>query len=130
MATVYDVIQEYRPELELQESVSTEEAVQYLVDEEDLDAESVHKVFGGLAGMLFWFLVRGRPVVLPGLGSIKPTIDLDGTIHAKIDTHPDLVARMNEPEAYRAGIKRKENIGLDMDQLIKKWNASHPNQQI
>ncbi len=130
MATVYDVIQQYRPELELKETVSTEEAIQYLVEEEELDAATVREVFEGLTAMLFWFLVRGRPVKLPGLGSIKPVIDLDGTIHAQIDTHPDLVSEMNEPEAYRAGIKRKENIGLDLDQLIEKWNSSHPNQQI
>jgi hypothetical protein len=37
---------------------------------------------------------------------------------------------MSEPEAYRAGIDRRENIGADVQRLAQMWNSSHPNDRI
>jgi len=37
---------------------------------------------------------------------------------------------MGEPEAYRGGVKRRENIGLSLDRLAQMWNSGHPNDPV
>lgn len=130
MASVYDLIQQYRPELELEEPVSADEAIDYLAENGDLDPELVRKVFAAVPDMLFWFLVRGRPVELPGIGEVRPTIELDGTIRAALKVDPALVERMSEDDAYRAGINRKENIGVSLERLAQMWNSTHPDDPV
>jgi hypothetical protein len=83
-----------------------------------------------LPDMFFWFLVRGRPIELTDVGHIKPAIGLDGKIQAAIDTAESLVGRMSEPDAYRAGIKRRENIGVPLPRLAQMWNSTHPSDPI
>lgn len=130
MASVYDIIQQYRPELELEEPVSAEEAIQYMAENGDLDPEIIRQVFDAVPDMLFWFLVRGRPVELPGIGQIRPTIELSGTIRAALTADPALVDRMSEDDAYRAGINRHENIGLSLERLAQMWNSTHPDDPV
>jgi hypothetical protein len=130
MATLQDLLDQYKPELDLEEPVSAEELVSYLEENSDLESATIEAVLSQLPDALYWFLIRGRPVILPGVGQIRPTIDLDGTIRAGLAADDDLVARMSEPEAYRAGIERRENIGADVERLAQMWNSSHPNDKI
>ncbi len=130
MATTHDVIRTYRPELEMEEPLSHEEVVSFLVEKSGLEAEQIEQALGALAELAFWHLVRARPVPLPGVGSLKPAIRLDGTVFAAIDTDPELQARMNEPGEYRAGIDRHENIGVPLSRLVQMWNSSHPDDPV
>ncbi len=130
MATVRDVVAAYRPELVLEKPVSLEEAVAYLAEKSGLPAEQVQKVLEALPELAFWFLVRGRPIVLPGVGTLRPTIALDGSFGLEAEIDPHLKQRMGEPEAYRAGIKRRENIGVPLARLVQMWNSSHPDDRV
>lgn len=130
MATIRDAIDAYRPELVLEKPLPLEEAIAFLSEKSGVEAETVAKVVGALSELVFWHLVRGRPVPLPGVGQMKPTIGLDGAFRAGLDTAPELSQRMGEPEAYRGGVKRKENVGLPLERLAQMWNSSHPNDPV
>jgi hypothetical protein len=130
MATVHDLIQHYRPELELEKPLTADEALEYLKEQTDLEEETIRKTLQAVNGMLFWHLVRGRPVELEGVGTIRPTIDLDGTIRAALDVDAGLVESMSEPDAYRAGINRRENIGISLQRMAQMWNSTHPDDPV
>lgn len=130
MATIQDLLDQYKPELDLEEPVSAEETLAYLEENSELDGETIKAVLAQLPDMLYWFLIRGRPVTIPGVGQVRPTIDLDGTIRAALEADEELVAKMSEPEVYRAGIDRRENIGANVERLAQMWNSSHPNDKI
>jgi hypothetical protein len=130
MASVYDLIQRYRPELELEDPVLADEAVDYLAKHGDFDPEVVRTMFNAVSEMLFWFLVRGRAVELPGVGQVRPTIELDGTIRAALQADSALVDRMSADDAYRAGINRHENIGVSLERLAQMWNSTHPDDPV
>jgi hypothetical protein len=130
MASIRDAIHAYAPDLELETPVTADEVVAYLSEQTGLEQDVVKQVLGALPDTAFWFLVRGRPVELAGIGHIKPAIGLDGRILAAIDTDEAFIGRMSEPDAYRAGIKRRENIGVPLPRLAQMWNATHPSDPI
>lgn len=130
MATVHDLIQQYRPLLELEQPLGAEEAVSFLSESADLESETVRKTIEAIRAMLLWHLLRGRPVELAGIGFIRPTVDLDGTIRAALDADESLVEALSEPDAYRAGIQRRENIGASLPRLAQMWNSSHPDDPV
>lgn len=130
MATIRDAIEAYRPELVLEKPLTPEESIAFLAEKSGVEAETVGKVMGAMPELVFWHLVRGRPVPLPGVGQLKPVIGLDGTFGAALDTAAELSKRMGEPEAYRAGVKRKENIGARLERLAQMWNSGHPNDPV
>ncbi len=130
MACVHEMIKSYRPELDLEEPFSADEVVEHLAEETELDAETIRTVLEAMPDMLYFYLLRGRPVEIPGLGEVKPTIDLDGTIRGALDLDEDLVERLSEEGAYRGGINRQENIGLRLERMAQMWNSSHPDSPV
>lgn len=130
MACVHNLIQNYRPELELEEPLGADELVDHLAEAAELESDTVRKVLEALPDALHHYLLHARPVELPDVGQIKPTIDLNGNIRAELETEESLVERLSEPDAYRAGINRRENIGADLSRLAQMWNSSHPDDPV
>lgn len=130
MACVHNVIQQYRPELDLEDPVNADDVVAQVAESTELDEETVRKVFDALPDLLYGRLIEGRPVEVPGVGQIRPTIDLDGTIRGALESEDELVERLSEDGAYRAGINRQENIGVSLERLAQMWNSSHPDDKV
>lgn len=130
MACVHNLINSYRPELELEEPLGAEELVDHLAEQTELDSETVSKVLEALPDALQHYLLQARPVELPAVGQVKPAINLNGKIRAELETEESLVERLSEPDAYRGGINRRENIGVDLSRLAQMWNSSHPDDPV
>ncbi len=130
MASLRDAVVAYSPQIDLQTPVPPDELSAYLAERAGIEPEQVRQVLSGLPEAVFWFLVRGRPIEFPGTGSLRPTIDLQGKIDARLDIDPALTNRMSEPDAYRAGITRRENIGIPVERLAQMWNSSHPSDPV
>lgn len=130
MATVHEMIQQYRPELDLEDPLPVDETVGSLAEATEVEAEIVRKVLAAIPDLLFEQLAAGRPVELPGVGQIRPSIDLDGTIRGSLASDPNLIERLSEAGAYRGGINRRENIGADLARLAQMWNAGHPDDPV
>ena len=130
MASIRDAIDAYRPELVIEKPLPAEEAIAFLVEKSGVDEATVRKVMAGIGELAFWHLVRGRAVPLPGVGQLKPVLHLDGTFGLAAEADPELAKRMAAPEAYRAGVKRRENTGVSLDRLAQMWNSAHPNDPV
>lgn len=130
MASIRDAIQAYSPQLDLEAPVPSDEVVSHLSEKTGLESDVIKQVLGAMPEMAFWFLVRGRPIELDGIGHLKPMIGLDGKIGAAIDTDESLAAKMSEPDAYRAGITRRESIGVPLRRLAQMWDSTHPSDPV
>lgn len=130
MASIRDALQAYAPTLDLENPVSADEVISFLSDKTGLESDVIKQVLGAFPEMAFWFLVRGRPIELGGVGYLKPMIGLDGKIGAAIDTDEGLVAKMSEPDAYRAGVNRRESIGVPLRRLAQMWDSTHPSDPV
>lgn len=130
MASIQEAIKEYGPEIELEETVPLEESVEFLSEKTELDPETIQTVLGSLEELAFWFFVRGRPILLPKVGRLFPEIQLNGSFEGRFEMDESLRERMGEPEAFRAGIDRRENIGVSLERMAEMWNSSHPEDPI
>jgi hypothetical protein len=130
MASIRDAIATYKPEIDLEDPLDPEELLDFLAEKSDLEHQQVQKVLAALGESAFWFLVRARPLPLPSVGSLRPTIDLEGKFGIAVDIDPALQAQMGEPEAFRAGINRRENIGLSFARLAQMWNSANPDDPV
>lgn len=130
MASIQDAIEAYRPELQMGDPVEFEEVVDYLQQKTGLEPETIRQVFQGLPDLAFWFMARGRPIEVPGVGHLRPRIALDGRIYPAIDGDSDLIEKLSAKDAYRSEINRRENIGANLDRLAQMWNSSHPNDRV
>jgi nucleoid DNA-binding protein len=130
MASIRDAIRTYAPDLDLEAPVLGAELVAHLAEQTGLEGEVIEQVLAAFQQTAFWFLVRGRPIELAGVGQLKPAIRLDGKIQAALDTDQGLIAKMSETDAYRAGIRRRESIGVPLARLAQMWNSSHPSDPV
>ena len=130
MANIRDAMAVYAPEVDLGDPVPLEEAVAFLQAKSGVEQEKVHAVLGALVELAHWYLLRGRPLPLPGIGNLIPTVALDGKFGAAVQIDPAFTERMGGPDAYRAGINRRENIGVPLRRLLQMWNSSHPDDRI
>jgi len=130
MASIKDVMEAYAPELDLGDPVPLEEALAFLKEKSTLEPETIQAVLNSLAELAHWYLLRGRPVPLPGIGHLTPTVDMDGVFGAAIQTDPILSQKLGGPGDYRGGINRRENIGVPPRRLAQMWNSSHPDDRI
>jgi hypothetical protein len=130
MASIRDVIRAYAPDLDLGKPVAAADVVAHLSEQTGLDGEVIQQVLGALPEMVYWFLVRGRPIELTGVGHLRPAIGLDGKIQVAVDTDEGLAKRMSEPDAYRAGIQRRESIGVPLPRLAQMWDSTHPSDRV
>jgi hypothetical protein len=130
MAHLRDAVAAYSPQLDLQKPVPPNELGVFLNEHAGVDVAQAEQVLNSLPEAIYWFLVRGRAVELPGTGSLRPTIDLQGKIGAVLEVDQALSDRMTAPDAYRAGITRRENIGVSPQRLVQMWNANHPSDPV
>lgn len=130
MASIHNAKMKYAPELDLEDPLEMDEVISFLAEKSEVDPSEIKKVLDSMQELTFWYLVRARPIPIPGVGHLIPTVDLAGTFGATLEPDPELQRKMSEPEAYRAGVKRAENIGLTLSRLAQMWNSAHPDDQI
>lgn len=130
MASIKDAMAAYAPEVDLGDPVPIEEALAFLHEKSGVEQDKVQAVLGALVELTHWYLLRGRPVPLPGIGNLTATVSLDGKFGAAVAVDPAFSERMGGPEAFRGGINRRENIGVPLRRLVQMWNSSHPDDRI
>jgi hypothetical protein len=130
MASIRDVMAAYAPELDLGDPVPLEEALIFLKEKSALEPDTIQAVLNAYAELAHWYLLRGRPVPLPGIGHLIPTVDYDGVFGAAVQTDSAFSQKMGGPDNYRGGINRRENIGVSRKRLAQMWNSSHPDDRI
>ena len=130
MASIKDVMAAYAPELDLGDPVPLEEALAFLKEKSSLEPDTIQAALNALAELAYWYLLRGRPVPLPGIGHLIPTVSYDGAFGAAVQIDPAFSQKLGGPDDYRGGINRRENIGVPRRRLAQMWNSSHHDDRI
>jgi len=130
MANRIKAINAYRPQVELGQTVQSEELNRYLADRTGLNEGEVSLVTKELRDAVIFFNRAGRGVKLEGLGSYLPNLQLDGTFDLQHRLDTAVKNGLNTPGVFTGSIKNRENIGKSADDLVALWNAAHPDDPV
>jgi hypothetical protein len=130
MASKIKVIGAYRPRIEQGNTVQRPELIRALSRATGLVEGSIDQVIKELRDQIIEFNRSGRAVKVDGLGTYAPNISLDGTLdlHYRADT--SFGKGLNIPGIFTGTILNRENIGKTSDELVQKWNAENPDDQV
>lgn len=130
MAPRIKAINAYRPRVEQGNTVQKPELIRALSRATGLVEGSIDQATKELRDQIIEYNRAGRAVKVEGLGTFSPSIDLDGTLSINFRADPALNHGINIPGVFSGTIINREFIGLTSDELIAKWNAEHPDDQI
>jgi len=130
MANRIKAVNAYRPQVELGQTVQSEELNRYLADRTGLNEGEVSLVTKELRDAVIFFNRAGRGVKLEGLGSYLPNLQLDGTFDVQHRLDTAVKNGLNTPGVFTGNIKNRENIGKSADDLVTLWNAAHPDDPV
>jgi|SaaInl7_200m_RNA_FD_contig_41_295435_length_776_multi_10_in_0_out_0_1 hypothetical protein len=126
MASRIGAISTYRPKIELGERAVTDDLVEFIARSTGLNESGVRQMALEMRDAVLFFLVRGIPVYIEGLGTYTPKIDLDGTLGVGHRADNQIKIGLNVDGKFSANIINKENVGKTSDELVALWNTDHP----
>jgi hypothetical protein len=130
MAKQIQAIGEYRPQIVLGKRAETTDATQFIARSTGLNESGVRQMLLELRDTTLFFLLRGQPIYLEGLGTLTPTIEVDGTLNVSFRADMEIKNGLNAPGAFKGEIEHRDNIGKSTADLVAMWNTDHPNDKV
>jgi hypothetical protein len=129
MISEIQIINEYRPRLELGVTVQKPELVRTLSRSTGLVEGSIDHVIMELRDHIIAFACTGRAVKIEGIGIFAPNIDMQGNLTISFRADPALTNGINIPGIFIGKMINRENIGITRPEMFEKWNQDYPDNQ-
>jgi len=126
MTSRIKAINAYMPTIKLGKRATMSDLVAFISRSTGLNESTISQVLLELRDAVIFYNLRGEPVQLEGLGTYTPTLDLSGKIGVGHRADNYLKNRLNDNDAFKGEVERRENIGKNSDELAAMWNADHP----
>ncbi len=130
MASKIKAIGAYRPRVEQGNTVQRPELIRALSRATGLVEGSIDQVIKELRDQIIEFNRAGRAVKVEGLGTYAPNISLDGTLDLQYHADTAFGNGLNIPGIFTGTIINRENIGKTGAELVQRWNAENPDDQV
>lgn len=126
MATEIQAIAALCPRIAYEKTVGNPTLVRFLISRTGLSQGQLSLALAELRDAVLFFHQTGQPVRLDGLGTLTPTISLQGNfrIGYRVDTY--LKNQLNGPGMFWGEILNRGNIGKTKAEIIALWNLLHP----
>jgi hypothetical protein len=129
MVSEIQIINEYRPRIDLGVTVQKPELVRTLSRSTGLVEGSIDHVIMELRDHIIAFASTGRAIKVEGIGIFAPSIDLQGVLSISFRADPALTNGINVPGMFIGKMFNRENIGITKPEMFEKWNQDYPENQ-
>ena len=130
MAHRIKVISLSRPRIEQGNTVQKPELMRAVSRATGLVEGSADQAIKEFRDQIIEYVRAGRSVKIDGLGTWTPNITLDGTLDIQYRADTALTNGLNVPGTFTGTILNRENIGKTGDELVARWNAENPTDQV
>ena len=130
MSSKIKAIGAYRPRIELGNTVQKPELMRAVSRATGLVEGSADQAIKEFRDQIIEYVRAGRSVKIDGLGTWTPNITLDGTLDIQYRADTALTNGLNVPGTFTGTILNRENIGKTGDELVARWNAENPTDQV
>ncbi len=126
MAHLIQAILRYGPRLVLGPAVDPAVLARWLADGGGLDHAAVQAAIRDLHVAVEHFTGRGRPVIVPGIGCFRPTIDRDGRRRLVLVPAPELARSLDRPGRLAGEILNRDRAAWTDVDYQQAWDRDHP----
>lgn len=126
MATRIQAVKTYSPSIKKQTTISMNQLVLYLAGRTGWNEGAVQFMLTELRDALVFFGGAGHAVKMEGIGTFRPTLQLDGTVKMTYLPDKHIKNKLNDSDGFSAEVKNKDMIGKTMEELILRWDEEHP----
>ena len=130
MAPRIKAVNAYRPRIEQGNTVQKPEFIRAVSRATSLVEGTVDQAVKEVRDQIIEFCRAGRAVKVEGLGTFTPTIDLEGSFAVSFRADSAMNYGLNVPGTFSGTILNREHIGKTSDELVARWNAQYPNDQV
>lgn len=130
MAHKLKAMQTYRPKLQRERTLGIDEICDHIARHSSLNEGEIKNVIAELKATIIYFAQRGHGIMINGLGTFRPGIEMDGKLTLNMAVDPSLKKKICNMETYKGIILQKENLGKSIDELVELWNKDHPEDPI
>ena len=130
MAPKIKAINAYRPRIEQGNTVQKAELLRSVSRATSLVEGTVDQAIKELRDQIIEFCRSGRGVKVDSLGTFAPNMDLEGSLSISFRPDPAFANGLNVPGIFTGTIINRENIGKTSDELVARWNALNPQDQV
>ena len=130
MAPKIKAINAYRPRIEQGNTVQKPEFIRAVSRSTSLVEGSVDLAIKESRDQIIEYCRSGRAVKIEGLGTFAPSIDLEGNLAISFRPDTAFAYGLNVPGMFTGTILNREFIGKTSDELVTKWNAENPTDQV
>ena len=130
MAEKINAIARYRPRVKLGKRALLAEVVKLIVARSTLNEGEVCNALRELRDVIGYLCIVGRPVLLDGIGTFTPELNLDGTLKISHRLSSYLKNEINKPNVFLGDFVNFENIGKTSNELVAIWNEENPDDPI
>lgn len=130
MATLIQAVTAYRPRLAAPRRMGLDELAGRLTRGSLVTESIARMVLSDLSDEVRLGVRSGASVQLPGIGTFRPAIRLDGSMHTVVRIDKALRTNLATVDDYLGPIHGREFVGLDAAALKALWDAEHPDDPV
>jgi len=126
MATLLQALRTHGPKLVYNRTATTAELAEWLAGRTGLTRGQVLLVLSELHDAIKVHASSGTPVMLDGIGRMRPAIGQDGAMRLHLVPDRRLTRTLGNLDDYRGEIANRANIGISCADFKAMWDTSHP----
>ena len=126
MASYMQAVGRYGPRVVQGPHAMEDELVAWMATDASANPHVVRMVLGQLGRVLRFYLRRGSPVVLPGVGRFRLTMGKDQELRLNFSLDKDLRKDLRDRRAFVGRTEFTERTRWTPDQYKARWDAEFP----
>ena len=126
MATLLQALRTHGPKLVYNRTASTAELAEWLAGRTGLTRGQVLLVLSELHDAIRAHAASGTPVMLDGIGRVRPAIGQDGAMRLHLVPDRRLTRALGNLDDYHGAIANRANIGIGREGFKELWDVNHP----
>ena len=126
MATLIQAVGRYGPRAVQGPHAEIDELCAWMARSSGLNANNAKQAFAELGDALVFYLRRGGPVVIPGLGRLRLSMDRYGDLRLNFVAEKDLLLKVLDKKSFNGLVANPEAGNWTDEQYKAAWDADFP----
>jgi nucleoid DNA-binding protein len=126
MARILAAVSVFGPRIRQRSSARTKELAEWISRSSGLNPNQVQLALGELSDAIIFYLAKGMPVSIDGVGRVLVTVSRRGDRRVRMIPAGRVKQRITDNSYFNAAIDNEDRIGWTDADYKAAWDAAHP----